>query len=84
LTIWVFTVAINLALVGVAFIYWSRNFSEKYNTWTTRLRSESKFLRNPPTQETARLNHRIMIILFRVCGTALIAAAVWTLLVLFR
>ena len=83
-TIWVFAVAINVALVGVALIYWSKVLSENYNAWTTRLRSRSEFLRDPPKPETARLNQRIMVTLFRVFGTVLIAIAAWEVLALFR
>ena len=84
MTIWIFAVAIPLALVGVALIYWSKVLSENYNAWTARLRSNSKLLGGPPKPETAQLNYKIMVTLFRICGTALIAIAAWEIVTLLR
>jgi hypothetical protein len=77
MTIWIFALAIPVALVGVAFIFCSKVLSENYNAWTTWLRSKSTFLKHPPKPEMAQLNYRIMVSLFRICGAALIAIAVW-------
>lgn len=74
--IWIFALAIPLALIGVALIYWSRIFSPKYKAWTAQLRSKSKFLRPPPGPEMAQLNYRIMVTLLRICGALLVAIAV--------
>jgi len=76
--------AIAVGLIGVALIYWSKVLSQKYNAWTTRLRSKSKFLSPPPTPKLAELNFRIMFSLFRLCGAALIAIAVWAAMAFFR
>ena len=84
MTIWIFALAIPVALVGVALIFWSKVLSENYNAWTTRLRSKSNFPKHPPKAEMPLLNYRIMVNLFRICGAALIAIAVWEALALFR
>jgi hypothetical protein len=77
MTIWIFALAIPVALVGSALICWSKALSEKYIAWTTRLRSKSPYLKPPPKAQTAQLNSRIMLNLFRICGATLIAIAVW-------
>jgi hypothetical protein len=84
MTIWIFALAIPVALVGVALIYWSKVLSENYNAWTTRLRSNSKFFKHPPNPQMAQSNYRITVNLFRICGAALIAIAVWQVVALFR
>jgi hypothetical protein len=84
MTIWIFALAIPVALVGVALIYWSKVLSENYNAWTTRMRSKSPYLKLPPKPQMAQLNYRIMLNLFRICGAALITIAVWAALVLSR
>jgi hypothetical protein len=82
--IWTFALAIPVALIGVCLVYWSKDLSENYNAWTTRLRSKSPYLSPPPTPQMAQLNFRIMLNLFRICGAALIATAVWAAVVFSR
>jgi hypothetical protein len=77
MTVWIYALAIPLAFVGTALIYWSKLLSEKYIAWTTRLRSKSPYLKPPPNPQTAESNFRIMLNLFRICGVALIAIAAW-------
>ena len=84
MTISISALAIAVALIGVALIHWSKVLSQKYNAWTTRLRSKSQFLSPPPTPKLAELNFRIMFSLFRLCGAALIAIAVWAAVAFFR
>lgn len=84
MTISISLLAIPVALIGVALIYWARILSETYITWTTRLRTRSRYLSPPPTPQMAQLNFRIMLTLIRICGAALIAIAVWEAIAFFR
>ena len=84
MTIWIFALAIPVALIGIALIYWSKVLSKNYNNWTTRLRSKSPYLDPPPSPHMAQLNYRIMVNLFRIWGAALIAIAAWATIVLSR
>jgi hypothetical protein len=67
----------SIALVGIALFYWSRLLSKKYNAWTTRWRTRFPNINPPPTSQMAELNYKIMLNLFRICGVALVAFAVW-------
>jgi hypothetical protein len=84
MTIWIFALAIPVALVGTALIYSSKVLAENYIVWTTGLRSKSPHLNPPPKPETAQLNFRIMLNLLRICGGALIAISVWVAVVFSR
>jgi hypothetical protein len=70
----------SFALAGVALFYWSRLLSQKYNAWTTRLRTKFPNINPPPTPQMAQLNHKVMLNLIRICGVILFAGAVWAAL----
>jgi hypothetical protein len=84
MTVSISVLAIPVALIGVALIYWSKNLSANYSAWTTRLRSGSRYLSPPPTPQMVQLNFRIMLNLFRICGAALVAVAVWAAVAFFH
>jgi hypothetical protein len=69
-----FAFTLPTALIGVALIRWARPMSRVYNEWTTKQRAKSN---TSPSKEEAHRNERIMAGLFRICGAAFIAIALW-------
>jgi hypothetical protein len=69
----------NLALLGAALIYWSRQLSLRYNGWTTRIRERHPTIIAPPTPEARELNTKLMMWLFRLLGAWLVLLSVLSL-----
>jgi hypothetical protein len=66
---------------GAAMLVWSREMSERYNAWTTGLRTRhSNVLSPPPTAQQRETNTRIMTWIIRVFGVEVSLAAIWALI----
>ena len=67
----------SVGLIRAALFFRSKVLSEKYNAWTTRLRTRNSRINPPPTPRMAELNYKIMVTLFRLFGIFLCGGAVW-------
>jgi hypothetical protein len=65
--------------IGLILVIWGGALSRRYNAWTTRLRERSPNLR-PPTPQWRARNTKIMTVVFRVFGAAILALGILTLL----
>jgi hypothetical protein len=65
------------AVGGACLFMWAKPLSRMYNAWTTRFRTKYPNINPPPTPKAAELNHKIMVILFRLLGVTLFLTAVW-------
>lgn len=66
-------------VIGLILVIWGGKLSIRYNAWTTRVRERSLNL-NPPTQQWRARNTRIMTVMFRGFGGAILLLGVLTLL----
>lgn len=65
----------SFALGGFAILYWSRELSLRYNTWTSRLRERRRGLSPPPTPEMREMNEKILMWILRFVGALMVAQA---------
>ena len=63
---------IGFILLGLVLIVFARQFSLRYNAWTTRLRERHPGFNPPPTPQWRARNTMIMTALFRIFGIALL------------
>ena len=66
--------------VGVAFLFWAKALSLRYNAWTTSLRERYPNINLAPTPEWRKRNTAIMMWMFRVFGAFLLALSTLALL----
>jgi hypothetical protein len=69
-----------LIILGAALVYWSAEFSVRYNTWTTRFREKHPRINPPPTPQMRDLNTRIMTWLLRLVGACFVLLSVLVLI----
>jgi hypothetical protein len=67
--------AAALALIGMAVVFRSRQLSERYNAWTTKVRQRNPRMNIPPTPEMLALNTKIMTGLIGFLGAGLVIIA---------
>ena len=65
---------------GAAMLVWSREISERYNGWTSRMRERHPRFIAPPTPREREINTRIITWIIRVFGVEISLLATWTLI----
>src|ERR1700722_17248413 len=71
---------LTFAAAGLAFLWWAKPLSLRYNAWTTGLRERHPNVNPPPTPEWRARNTKIMTMMFRVVGVFLVLLSILTLL----
>jgi hypothetical protein len=74
----VILIASGAIVWGAAMIVWSRELSERYNGWTTRIRQRYPRFSGPPTPKMREVNTRIMTWIIRAFGVEVALVATWT------
>jgi hypothetical protein len=70
----------NIALVGIALLYWSKPWANRYNEWAVRIRHRFPRLIEREGMRNAQRNYLAVLILIRVCGIFLVVNAMYGLL----
>src|SRR5271169_5272178 len=71
---------LTFAAAGLAFLWWAKPLSLRYNAWTTGLRERHPNINPPPTPEWRARNTKIMTVLFRIAGAFFLLLSALTLL----
>ena len=70
----------NLALVGIALLYWSRPWARRYNEWAVSIRERFPRLIEQEGTRNAQRNYLAVLILIRVCGIFSVVIALYGLI----
>src|SRR5271155_5153699 len=63
---------LTFAAAGLAFLWWAKPLSLRYNAWTTGLRERHPNINPPPTPVWRARNTKIMTVMFRLFGVFLL------------